>query len=247
MRILCLNSGSSSLKFALYDIAGDERRLTSGERNVRGEEQTAAAVEQAFASAASDGARIDAVGHRLVFGGIAHDAPARVDAALLARLRSLTRFAPLHMPAGIAAIDAALAHAPHIPHVACFDSAFHRRMPEAAERLPLDRALWDEGVRRIGFHGLSYEYVVQAIGAGAIGRGVIAHLGHGASMAAVRDGVSVDTTMGFTPTGGFMMSTRSGDLDPGVILYLLRDKAMDAAALEDFVVREGGLLAVSGT
>jgi acetate kinase len=150
------------------------------------------------------------------------------------------------MPPELAAIDAAMRELPSVPHVVCFDTAFHRRMPEVAERLALPRAFWDEGVRRYGFHGLSYEYVVSTIEPSALGRGVIAHLGHGASMAAMRNGISVDTSMGFTPTAGFMMSTRTGDLDPGVMLYMVRQKH-DADSVERIVTRQSGLLGVSGS
>jgi acetate kinase len=156
-------------------------------------------------------------------------------------------FAPLHLPSELAAIEAAMREMPAVPHVACFDTAFHRQLPEVAQRLALPRTYWDEGVRRYGFHGLSYEYVVATVGPSALGRAVIAHLGHGASMAAVRDGIPVDTTMGLTPTGGFMMSSRSGDLDPGVMLYLARQEKYDAGGIERVVTRESGLLGVSGS
>src|SRR5258708_31667742 len=129
--------------------------------------------------------------------------------------------------------------------VACFDTAFHCRMPELARRFPLPRDLWEKGVRRYGFHGLSYEYVVSALGSQVQGRAVIAHLGNGASMVALRDGIPMDTTMGLTPTGGFIMGTRSGDLDPGLVLYLLRS-GYDAQGLEDLLDHKSGLLGVSG-
>src|SRR6185503_1479926 len=124
---------------------------------------------------------------------------------------------------------------PGLPQIACFDTAFHRRMPAVAQRLPLPRALRTKGIERYGFHGLSYEYVVATVGATTLGRAVIAHLGNGASMVAVRDGASVDTTMGFTPTGGFMMGTRSGDLDPGVLVHLMTHEGRDAAAIARLV------------
>ena len=135
---------------------------------------------------------------------------------------------------------------PDLPQVACFDTAFHRRMPELAQRFPLPRSFWDEGLRRYGFHGLSYEYIVETLGTAIRRRTIIAHLGNGASLAAVRDGRPIDTTMGFTPTGGFMMGTRSGDLDPGVLLYLMNEKHYDARQLEYLVNHEAGLLGVSG-
>ena len=138
----------------------------------------------------------------------------------------LVPFAPLHLPSAIQGIEAVAARFPGLPQVACFDTAFHRRMPEVAQRFPLARDLWHEGVRRYGFHGLSYEYIVATLGAAAQGRLVIAHLGNGASLAAVLNGQPLDTTMGFTPTGGVMMGTRSGDLDPGVLIHLMQRQGL---------------------
>jgi acetate kinase len=169
-----------------------------------------------------------------------------VDAQLLAELRRLVAFAPLHLPSAIQGIEAAAARFPGLPQVACFDTAFHRRMPEVAQRFPLARDLWHEGIRRYGFHGLSYEYIVATLGAAAQGRLVIAHLGNGASLAAVLNGQPLDTTMGFTPTGGVMMGTRSGDLDPGVLIHLMRAKGYDAGQLDTLVNHQAGLLGVSG-
>jgi acetate kinase len=244
LRILCLNGGSSSLKFTLYDLGDVETRLATGA--VRRLDGTAAAVEAVIGTLEAQGQPAPtAVGHRLVHGGPEHVAPERVDERLMTALRGLVPFAPLHLPGEIAGIEAVAAHLPGLPQVVCFDTAFHRRMPELAQRLPLPRALWDEGIRRYGFHGLSYEYVVQALGAAARGRLVVAHLGNGASLAAIRDGLPIDTTMGLTPTGGVMMGTRSGDLDPGVLLHLLA-RGYDAAALERLVDHEAGLLGVSG-
>ena len=265
-RVLCVNGGSSSLKLALYDdetrlasvtveeIGSGQGRLTTRDasRNVRGETpgdfaDTRAALGAAFAALdAAEPFAPDAVGHRVVHGGPDHAAPERVTPALVAALRALTPFAPLHLPAAIAGMGGVSERFPNVPQVACFDTAFHRRMPRVSQRFPLPRALWAKGVRRYGFHGLSYEYVVATLGAATLGRAVIAHLGNGASMAAVRDGVPVDTTMGFTPTGGFMMGTRSGDLDPGVLVHLLAHEGYDVAALERLVDREAGLLGVSG-
>jgi acetate kinase len=149
------------------------------------------------------------------------------------------------MPAAVAGIEAIAARW-GIPQVACFDTSFHHRMPLLAQRLPLPDNLWDEGVRRYGFHGLSYEYVVGALGPAELGRAVLAHLGNGASLAAVHHGRSLDTTMSFTPASGLVMSTRSGDLDPGVAVYLLREKGYDADRLEQLIDREAGLAALSG-
>jgi len=186
-----------------------------------------------------------AVGHRIVHGGADHIAPEKVDAPLLEGLRRLIPYAPLHLPAEIQGIEAVAARFPELPQVACFDTAFHRRMPELAQRFPLPRIFWDEGLRRYGFHGLSYEYIVDQIGAAALGRAVIAHLGNGASMAAVKKGQPIETTMGFTPTGGFMMGTRTGDLDPGLLIHLLT-QGYDAFTLEQLVNDQSGLLGVSG-
>ena len=165
---------------------------------------------------------------------------------LVDELRSLIPFAPLHLPDEIAGIEAVTAHFSSLPQVACFDTAFHRSMPEVAQRLALPRALWDEGIRRYGFHGISYEYILRTLGVNPPSRSIIAHLGNGASMAAVKDGRPLDTTMGFTPTGGFMMGTRSGDLDPGIILYLLNNRHFDAPGLAELLNHQSGLLGVAG-
>jgi acetate kinase len=265
-RILCINSGSSSLKLALYEdetrrasvtverIGLGDGRLVVRERAERAAAETPgtfadirAALRAGFSALDAAGLPApDAVGHRVVHGGPDHAAPERVTPRLVAALETLVPFAPLHVPAALAAIDAVTARFAGVPQVACFDTAFHRRMPEVSQRLPLPRALWARGIRRYGFHGLSYEYVVATLGAARLGRAVIAHLGNGASMAAVREGLPVDTTMGFTPTGGFMMGTRSGDLDPGVLVHLLAHEGYDVAALERLVDHEAGLLGVSG-
>jgi acetate kinase len=205
---------------------------------------------RAALSAALDGSerlRPDAIGHRVVHGGPAHDAPELVTRELLSELRTLVPLAPLHMPAALAGIEAASMLFPGLPQVVCFDTAFHRALPAVARRLPLPRALAARGIQRYGFHGLSYEYVVATLGDATRGRAIIAHLGNGASLAAVRDGRPVDTTMGFTPAGGLMMGTRSGDLDPGVLSHLLAYEGFDAPALEHLVHYECGLLGVSGT
>ncbi|HEX7289129.1 MAG TPA: acetate/propionate family kinase, partial [Candidatus Angelobacter sp.] len=154
-------------------------------------------------------------------------------------------FAPLHLPAQIALVEALAAQRPELLQVACFDTAFHRKLPDVARRFPLPQNLWEQGVMRYGFHGLSYEYVVSKL-SGALGeRAVIAHLGNGASMVALKAGTPVDTSMGFTPTGGFMMGTRAGDLDPGILLYLLR-QGWNTQQLADLLDHESGLLGVSG-
>jgi len=267
--ILCLNSGSSSLKFALYQI-GDGKEIllaqaavehndsqiarlwihsTQGKIEKTGGEMSSVSGALHTASTELERLRLphpDAVGHRLVHGGPHHAAPQRITETLLHELRGLIPFAPLHMPDEIAGIEAVISHFSGLPQVACFDTAFHRSMPEVAQRFALPRALWDEGIRRYGFHGISYEYIMQALGANPPSRLIIAHLGNGASMAAVKDGSPLDTTMGFTPAGGFMMGTRSGDLDPGIILYLLSKRHFGAHGLAELVNHQSGLLGVSG-
>ncbi|MGZ4681659.1 MAG: acetate/propionate family kinase [Acidimicrobiales bacterium] len=246
LTVLSVNAGSSSLKVALHAVGpapGDEHELWRWDRDVPEPDPGVA-----FDALASSGMpRPDVVGHRVVHGGVAHTGPAPVDDALLADLRGLVPLAPLHEPAAIAGIEAAMAALPDVPQVACFDTAFHHTMPEEAAHLPLPERLWLDGVRRYGFHGLSYEFVVDHVGAGRLGRAVIAHLGNGASMCAVRDGRSVDTTMGFTPTGGIVMGTRSGDLDPGLLVHLLTDGGYDATSLDHLVNHEAGLLGLSGS
>jgi acetate kinase len=266
--ILCLNTGSSSLKFATFaDTDGAETACAEGAiersgrparlwvREPQGRVLEDAAVDVPDARAAVRAVlavaerfglpRPAAVGHRVVHGGVAHVAPEPVDERLLASLRALVPLAPLHLPAALEMIEAVAALRPDLPQVACFDTAFHRRMPEVAQRLPLPQAMWDAGVRRYGFHGLSYEYVLSCLRP-VPSRLVVAHLGNGASMAAVRDGRPLDTTMGFTPAGGLMMGTRSGDLDPGVLLYLANVRGWDGRRLERLVEHEAGLLGVSG-
>ena len=266
--ILCLNGGSSSLKFAVYGISGaGEERVFSGAIEAIGAEGGRAwlragdktlsdekgpfpdhteAVKTMFATLKAQGvAKLAAAGHRIVHGGPKFAAPQQIDDRLKAALRELIPFAPLHLPSQVAMIEAVAVHFPDLPQVACFDTAFHSRMPEVAQRFALPGKLWEQGIKRYGFHGLSYEYVVSKLGAELGQRAVIAHLGNGASMVALRDGVSIDTTMGMTPTGGFMMGTRSGDLDPGVLLHLL-GAGYSAEKLEGLLNHEAGLLGVSG-
>jgi acetate kinase len=189
----------------------------------------------------------DAVGHRLVHGGPLHFAPALVDEAVMRDLRAAVPFAPLHLPAALGVVEATRARWPKTPAVVCFDTGFHENLPAATRRLPIPRALANRGLRRYGFHGLSYEFVMSALGpAASEGRLVIAHLGSGASLVGIFEGHPLDTTMGLTPSGGVIMGTRTGDIDPGVLLYLLREGA-DAAALDGMVNHEGGLRAISET
>jgi acetate kinase len=265
--ILCVNSGSSSLKTAVYLVEGGEPRPiargaverigpgatawleTSRGRRERGDagRDHAAALATALELFEQAGVpRPDVAGHRVVHGGARWIEPTLVDARALEGLRDLIHLAPLHLPAAIAAIEAIAMRLPQVPQVACFDTAFHATMPEVARRLPLPERFDRDGVRRYGFHGLSYEYVMSVLGPRRPRRVVIAHLGNGSSLVAVEDGKAIDTTMGFTPTGGVMMGTRTGDLDPGVLFYLAREQAMDLHALEELVERGSGLLGVGG-
>ena len=267
--ILCLNSGSSSIKFAIFALgAGGEEKLAEGAAERIGQRagrvwlrqgETTPAIDRQLALPRQQEALKavfaalaelhcpppEGVGHRIVSGGPHHQTHRLIDDGLLRDLRAALRFAPLHLPAEIAAIEAVQTAWPHIPQIACFDTAFHQTIPEIASRLPLPRNLWHEGVRKYGFHGLSYEYIVSQLPAHADGKTIIAHLGNGASMAAVRNGQCRDTTMGLTPTGGLVMGTRSGDLDPGVLLYLMEEKGYDAGQLERLLNHLSGLLGIS--
>lgn len=267
--ILSVNAGSSSLKFAVYSMDGArEERFFSGAVEeiakpegrfwLRGADNKilidrhgrfadhGEALDAAFTGLMEQGATsVMAAGHRVVHGGPFFSSPQRIDAQVRDRLRELIPFAPLHLPSQIAMMDVLAQRRPELPQVACFDTAFHRGIPEVARRFALPREFWEKGVVRYGFHGLSYEFVVSKLGS-VLGRhAVIAHLGNGASMVALRDGAPIDTSMGLTPTGGFMMGTRTGDLDPGVILYLLR-QGWTLEQLETVLDRQSGLLGVSG-
>ncbi len=275
--ILTVNAGSSSLKFALYAIEdgsltlrfqglierlGDAPRLVvrdhagtviedspwaSGE----GPDQDAFAARLlAWVDAHMAGDRLEIVGHRVVHGGRDLVAPVRVDDRVLAEIDALSPLAPLHQPHNAAAIRAIAAARPNLPQIACFDTAFHSTMSAVAARFGLPRAFEAEGVRRYGFHGISYEYIARRLTAQApqlaAGRVIAAHLGNGASLCAMAGGQSVDTTMGFTALDGLLMGTRCGSLDPGVVLYLLQEKGLDGPAIEDLLYRRSGLLGVSG-
>lgn len=249
MNILALNSGSSSIKFGAY-VAGPSRidKRLSGEIESNGSESAAReAIERISKRLAEAGLPApDAIGHRIVHGGPRLRRHRLIDGEVLRELEATVAFAPLHAPATLAIIRIAQAHFPGIAQVACFDTAFHAGMPDVARVLPLPKELRSEGIQRYGFHGLSCESIVHQLGADLPGRLVIAHLGNGASVTAVKDGKSIDTSMGLTPTGGVIMSTRSGDLDPGVLVYLLREKRLDATMLEELVDRRSGLLGISG-
>jgi acetate kinase len=245
--VLCVNAGSSSLKLALFAAAAGEPREL-GRASVDRVTDHGRALDDALGQLAGQPAPTLA-SHRIVHGGAEHTAPAWIDARLIAGLEALIPLAPLHLPPSLAAIAAVTARRPGLRQVACFDTAFHARMPEVARRLPLPAALDRAGVRRYGFHGLSYEYIVSALstlGPALPPRLVIAHLGNGASLAAVEHGRSIDTTMGLTPTGGIPMGTRTGDLDPGVVLYLARERGMAPDAIAELVEHHGGLAGVGG-
>jgi acetate kinase len=270
--IFTINTGSSSLKAALYRV-GDRtsvlRRRASVERigststaTVRMTDEGGAIISTTTPELRDHAAAlqfvlqellresIDAIGHRVVHGGSRFSQPERVSSEVISGLRALVPVDPTHLPQAIAAIEVVTKLRPHVPQVACFDTAFHRSMPPVAQRYPLPRDLAAAGVIRYGFHGLSYEYIVEQLRASdpahAGGRAVLAHLGNGASMAAVHDGRAIDTTMGFSPTGGLMMGTRSGDLDPGVLIYLADARGMGSAELSELFNRRSGLLGVSG-
>ncbi|WP_338874641.1 acetate/propionate family kinase [Spirosoma sp. SC4-14] len=271
--ILVLNSGSSSLKFAVYAWGANDRSWLSGklariglpdayvelrdsEHNLHSSQHnlpdhSAALTVLVDWLGQQPELQLKAVGHRLVHGGANYQTPQRVTAKLLTDLKPLIPFAPDHLPAEISLIEAVDQLYPNLPQVVCFDTAFHQTMPDRARRLPIPRHLAEKGIVRYGFHGLSYEYVLdqlaQQAGTQATQeRVVLAHLGNGASMVAVRSGKSIDTTMGFTPTGGLMMGTRSGDLDPGVLLYLLANGYATSETLSHLLNDESGLRGVSG-
>jgi acetate kinase len=194
--------------------------------------------------------RLTAAGHRVVHGGTKFLNPVLVDERTLTDLEALVALAPLHQPHNLAAIRAVMRHAPQLPQVACFDTSFHRGQPHVAQQFALPRELTEAGVQRYGFHGLSYEFIASRLPEvdprAAAGRTIVAHLGNGASLCALRSGVSVATTMGFTPLDGLMMGTRCGAIDPGVLLFLINERGLDAGAVENLLTNESGLLGVSG-
>jgi acetate kinase len=269
--LLTINGGSSSIRFALYDAGEPSRRLLDGKvdrvglagtnltfKDSTGQSQDSLTIashrsavaflldwlesQQVFAS-------VEAVGHRVVH-GMTHSEPERITPELLDELRDVTPYDPDHLPLEIELIEAFRQRHPTLPQVACFDTAFHRTMPRVASLLPIPRRYEAAGVRRYGFHGLSYEFLMEELArlsdpAAAKGRVILAHLGNGASLAAVRDGKSIDTSMGFTPTAGLVMSSRSGDLDPGLVSYLARTEQMSAPQFQEMVNHASGLLGVS--
>ncbi len=271
--VLAINGGSSSIKFTVYAAAESPVRLLSGKIERIGLPDAVLAVNESekkpdiqSIQAGDHGAAgtllmnwleqnlgfasIKAVGHRVVHGGEKHREPERVTLQLLEDLRRLSPYDPEHLPSEIQLMEVFLQRYPDLPQVACFDTAFHRDLPRVARILPIPRRFEAKGVQRYGFHGLSYSYLMEELArvAGieaAKGRVILAHLGNGASLAAVRGGKSVDTSMGFTPTAGLVMSTRSGDLDPGLVWYLARSEQMTAEQFHQMVNHQSGLLGVS--
>jgi acetate kinase len=269
--ILVLNSGSSSLKFGVYrPDSGDETAWLTGSakgigrddgsltmRSLDGaidvtqnhvmESQHDALQHMADALRAHLDQPLVAVGHRVVHGGPHLRTHALITEEVEQTLRDAVQFAPLHLPQALELLDQAQQIFNDVPHFACLDTAFHQTMPARATHLALPKHYADEGVVRYGFHGLSYESIVASLGADLPARLVVAHLGSGASLCAIRDGRSIDTTMGLTPTGGIPMATRTGDLDPGVLVYLMRTGSLDADALEHLINHESGLKGLSNS
>lgn len=269
LNVLALNSGSSSLKFSLYRAAESEAEML-----LSGEIETIGAVEGKFHARDANGklllsetgavpdqghaiyriARLiadhkmpspAAIGHRVVHGGPELRQHCRVDDKAFKRLNAATPFAPLHIPQALSLIRAAQEQFPKLPQVACFDTTFHVDLPDISRTLPIASELRAQGIQRYGFHGLSCGSIVRQLGGDLPRRLIIAHLGNGASITAIRDGQSIDTSMGLTPSGGVIMGTRSGDLDPGVLVYLAKEKNFDTAMLEDLVDHRSGLMGIS--
>ncbi|RBY85378.1 acetate/propionate family kinase [Blastococcus sp. TF02A-26] len=238
--VLALNPGSRSLKAAVHDAAG---RRVLDVHVPRPPDDVAGAVAELAGRVDDAGVELVAVAHRVVHGGPRHTAPERVDDGLVASLRELVPFAPLHLPGAIAAIAAARERWPALPHVACFDTAFHAVLPEAATRLPLPEEVARLGVRRYGFHGLNLEHVVDTVP--DLGRAVVAHLGGGCSVTALDGGRPVATSMSFSPTGGVLSATRTGDLDPDAVLFL-GEHGWSIPELRDLVNHRSGIAGLTG-
>jgi acetate kinase len=274
--VLTLNGGSSSIRFSVCD-ARDASKLISGKiermgtpaarmtvNDLRqggkqhtqtavhgGDHRSAGAFLLDWLASQSLFESIGAVGHRVVH-GMQHSNPERITPELVHELKAIKPYDPEHLPSEIELIELVGKRLPRVPQVACFDTAFHRHMPRRATLLPIPRRYFAKGVQRYGFHGLSYTYLMEELArvgdaAAERGRVILAHLGNGASLAAVLDGTSVDTSMGFTPTAGLVMSSRSGDLDPGLVSFLAATETMDAAGFERMVTHESGLLGISET
>ena len=272
--VLTINGGSSSVKFALYQVGEPLKRKLYGTidrvglsrtsltftdltRNQRGQKSIRSSDHRLVAKLLiqwlerrSGFESVSAVGHRVVH-GMKHTAPERVTTKLLAELHRITPYDPDHLPFEIELIEAFRKWQPKLPQVACFDTAFHHTMPRVAKLLPIPRRFSAKGIQRYGFHGLSYAYLMEELArlgdpAATQGRVILAHLGNGASLAAVRDGKSIDTSMGFTPASGLVMGTRSGDLDPGLLAFLARSERMTPTQFDHMVNHQSGLLGVSG-
>jgi acetate kinase len=270
LTVLALNSGSSSLKFGLYRVSASRTEtllsgvaesigeavgqfhvrdsqggvVTSDTASIPGQRDAIIRIGKLF-----DGSRMPlpaAIGHRVVHGGPKLRQHCLIEASVLRELESAAAFAPLHTPAALSVIRFAQEHFSGISQVACFDTTFHAGMPDVARVLPLPKELQSEGIQRYGFHGLSCESIVHQLEPVVPNRLIIAHLGNGASVTAVKNGKSIDTSMGLTPSGGVIMGTRSGDLDPGVLVYLMREKKFNTAMLEDLIDHRSGLLGISG-
>ena len=245
MIVLALNSGSSSFKFGLYRVeASRAEELLSDAIPARSAEEAVAGVAKLLTK--SKLPTPDAIGHRIVHGGPALLQHCLIDVSVLQQLEAAVAFAPLHMLAALSFIHVAQVQFPGLPQVACFDTSFHVTLPDVARVLPIPKQWQLEGIQRYGFHGLSIESILHHLGADVPDRVVIAHLGNGASVTAVKCGQSIDTSMGLTPSGGVIMGTRTGDLDPGILLYLVREKKLDAAMLADLIDHRSGLLGISG-
>lgn len=271
--VAVINAGSSSIKFAIYGVPQslmfrgqieqiglsprlhvvDAEKRTVTERHWHPQElDHRSATREILETAVGliDGASVAGIGHRVVHGGVNYTAPVRIDDGVMAALTALAPLAPLHQLHNLSPITVITEHAPHMPQIACFDTAFHRTQANLAQLFALPRKFTEAGIRRYGFHGLSYEYVVSQLGRVAPelmeARVIIAHLGNGASLCAVHQGRSVASTMGFTAVDGLMMGTRCGAIDPGVILYLMDSYGMDAREIENLIYRQSGLLGVSG-
>jgi acetate kinase len=275
--IAVINAGSSSVKLSLFlarggdltlEVRGQVEGLSTAPRLVVRDSSGRTVAERSWGEdvrLGHDGAvehlrgflreylaadRLVGVGHRIVHGGLDYTAPVRVDASVLKALEQFVPLAPLHQPHTLSPIAALLERSPELPQVVCFDTAFHRTNPDVAQRFALPPELHEAGVRRYGFHGLSYEYIASVLARfdarAAAGKTIVLHLGNGSSMCALMDGRSLASTMGFTPVDGLPMGTRCGTLDPGVILYLLNERGMSVRAVEQLIYHESGLLGVSG-
>src|SRR6201992_2240491 len=269
--ILVLNSGSSSLKFGVYSTAGGEQRpiyrgeiegiggsegkiwlqdaegkkLEEHSQNIAQQSDAAKAVAEKLSKLKLP--NLSGIGHRVVHGGPSLTVHQKITPQVLQTLQAAAHFAPLHVPAAIALIRETESLYPGVPQFACFDTAFHATMPESASRLPLPKKYWDAGIRKYGFHGLSCESIIHALRDRTPKHLIVAHLGNGASITAIIDGKSTDTTMGLTPTGGIIMGTRPGDLDPGVFLHILHTNGNNVDELAKTLDKQSGLKGISGT